>query len=173
MIVAETPVLGIAGFSGSGKTTLLQKLIPALKQHGLSVGLIKHGHHNFDIDKPGKDSYVLRKAGASPVMLVSSRRRAMITEFLQEREPVLQEELDHFDCTGLDLVLVEGFKREAFPKIELHRPQTGHPNLFPEDPSIIALATDMRPSQPVSVPVLDLNRPENICRFILEDFLGR
>ncbi len=170
---AFPPLLGFAAFSGTGKTTLLKQLIPLLKAKGLRVGLIKHSHHAFEIDHPGKDSYVLRQAGASPVMLSSSHRRAVITEHPAPKEPVLQDELAYFDTSGLDLVLVEGFKHERFPKIELHRPSLGRPLLFPDDDSIIALATDAPPAHLPDIPVLDINDPAAIVRFILGGFLGR
>ena len=168
---ARVPLLGFAAYSGTGKTTLLTKLIPRLMAEGLRIGLIKHGHHDFEIDHPGKDSYELRRAGASPVMLSSSRRRAVITEHRPPREPVLNDELAHFDQTSLDLILVEGFKREAFPKIELHRPALGKPLLFPEDRTIIAIATDAALAPEPPIPRLDLNDPDRIARFILKDFL--
>jgi molybdopterin-guanine dinucleotide biosynthesis protein B len=170
---AHPPLLGFAAFSGTGKTTLLKQAIPLLKAQGLRVGLIKHSHHAFEIDHPGKDSHVLRQAGASPVMLSSSHRRAVITEHPEPKEPVLQDELACFDASGLDLILVEGFKHERFPKIELHRPSLGRPLLFPEDDSIIALATDAAPARLPDIPVLDINDPGAIVRFILGDFLGR
>jgi len=166
------PVLGFAAFSGTGKTTLLEQLIPLLTQHGLKIGLIKHGHHDFDIDKPGKDSYRLREAGASPVMIVSSRRRAMITEINPPQEPRLLDQLRSFDPTGLDLVLVEGFKSEHFPKIELHRPTLHHPLLYPHDPDIIAIASDSPLVVPDYLPQLDINQPRLVCHFIIKQFLG-
>jgi molybdopterin-guanine dinucleotide biosynthesis protein B len=168
---AHVPVLGFAAFSGTGKTTLLKRLIPLLKCRGLRVGLIKHGHHDFEIDYPGKDSYELRHAGASPVMLSSSRRRAVITEHASAGEPSLAGELAHFDQTGLDLILVEGFKAETFPKIELHRPALGKPLLFPGDAGIIAVATDGELPVEPGIPRLDINDPEQIARFILDEFL--
>jgi molybdopterin-guanine dinucleotide biosynthesis protein B len=168
---ARVPLLGIAAYSGTGKTTLLKQLIPLLRASGLEVGLIKHAHHAFDVDYPGKDSYELRKAGANPVMLSSSHRRALMTEHREPRQPTLAGELAHFDQTGLGLVLVEGFKRERFPKIELSRPVLGHPLLYPEDDSIIAVATDAPLPGPPPIPVLDLNDPAGIARFILQDFL--
>lgn len=172
--LANTPVplLGFAAFSGTGKTTLLKKLIPLLKAHGLHMGVIKHSHHSFEIDKPGKDSFELRAAGANPVMLSSSRRRALIVELKQEREPRLAEELAHFDMGGLDLIIVEGFKRERFSKIELHRPSLGHPLLFPDDENIIAIATDMPLAIEPTIRQFDLNRPDLIAAFIHRDFLG-
>jgi molybdopterin-guanine dinucleotide biosynthesis protein B len=169
---AKVPLLGFAAFSGTGKTTLLKKLIPLLTARGLRVGLIKHSHHAFEIDHPGKDSYELRRAGANPVMLSSSHRRAIMTEHRAIREPTLNGELAYFDQTGLDLILVEGFKRERFPKIELHRPALGKPLLFPADDTIIALATDAAPAVEPTIPHLDLNDPERIARFILENFLA-
>lgn len=168
MSVAESTVLGFAGYSGSGKTTLLKRIIPLLKQKGLRVGLIKKSHHDFEIDVPGKDSYELRMAGASPVMLSSSHRRAIITEHALVREPCLAEELAFFDRQCLDLILVEGFKQEIFPKIELHRPSIGKPLLFPTDPSIIAIATDDKLSVEPGIPRFDINDPIAIAKFILD-----
>lgn len=169
---AQVPILGFAAFSGTGKTTLLKKIIPLLRLNELSVGLIKHSHHSFEIDYPGKDSHELRRAGASPVMLSSSHRRAIITEHRVIREPTLAEELAYFDQTGLDLILVEGFKRERFPKIELHRPALGKPLLFPADDTIIAIATDAEPAVEPNIPRLDINDPEQITRFIYQEFLA-
>ncbi len=160
-------VLGIAAFSGTGKTTLLKQLIPLLKSRGLRVGLIKKTHHDADIDQPGKDSHELRMAGASPVMLSSSHRRAVITEHEEIRERSLAEELAHFDQKDVDIILVEGFKHERFPKIELHRPSLGKPLLFPDDASIIAIATDGDLSVTPDIPGLDLNSPRQIADFIL------
>lgn len=168
---AHVPVLGLAAFSGTGKTTLLKRLIPLLKAQDLRIGLIKKSHHNFEIDRPGKDSYELRMAGASPVMLSSSHRRAIITEHEHSREPMLDEELAYFDQTGLDLLLVEGFKQEKFPKLELHRPAMGKPLLFPEDESIVAIATDAELPVEPAITLLDLNQPRQIADFILNRFL--
>lgn len=164
----DTPVLGFAAFSGTGKTTLLKILIPLLKRAGLKVGAIKHSHHSFDVDHPGKDSFELRAAGATPVIVTSSKRRAVITERETPREPSLAEELAHLEGSGLNLILVEGFKHERYPKIELHRPALGKPLLFPEDDSIIALATDGGTfPDTVPIPRLDLNDPRQIADFIL------
>ena len=170
---ANVPILGFAAFSGTGKTTLLIQLIPILKQKGLRVGLIKHSHHNFQMDLPGKDSFRLREAGASPVMLVSTHRRAIITEFQATREPVLDEELLAFDQSGLDLILVEGFKATHFPKIELHRPSLNKPLLYPNDISIIAVASDFPLDIAPPLVQLELNQPERIATFIIEQFMGR
>ena len=168
---ALIPILGFAATSGTGKTTLLTQLIPLLKQHNIRVGLIKHSHHNFQIDKPGKDSFRLREAGASPVMLVSSHRRAIITEFATAQEPCLDEQLSHFDQSCLDLILVEGFKSELFPKIELHRPSLTLPLLYPDDSSIIAIASDQPLTLQRELVSLDLNNIPQIAQFILQTFL--
>jgi molybdopterin-guanine dinucleotide biosynthesis protein B len=168
---AHIPMLGFAAFSGTGKTTLLTQTIPILKCYGLRIGLIKHSHHNFQIDQPGKDSFRLREAGASPVMLVSTHRRAIITEITPEREPRLDEELKLFDQSELDLILVEGFKAEQFPKIELHRPSLNKPLLYPNDPNIIAIASDCALETPDYMIQLDINQPEMIANFILNKFM--
>jgi len=168
---ALIPILGFAAPSGTGKTTLLTQLIPLLKQHGVRVGLIKHSHHNFQIDKPDKDSFRLREAGATPVMLVSSHRRAIITEFATPVEPSLDEQLKHFDQSSLDLILVEGFKSEQFPKIELHRPSLGLPLLYSEDSSIIAIATDQTLLPVREIITLELNNIAQIADFIVHNFL--
>lgn len=166
-------VLGFAAYSGTGKTTLLKRLIPLMKHQGLHVGLIKKSHHDFEIDVPGKDSYELRMAGASPVMITSSHRRAVITEFAEARERGLAEELAGFDTAGVDIILVEGYKHERFPKIELHRPALGKPLLFPADPSIVAIAADGELTSVPPIPLLDINAPAQIADFILEQFFVR
>jgi molybdopterin-guanine dinucleotide biosynthesis protein B len=164
-------MLGFAACSGTGKTTLLTQTIPILKHHGLRIGLIKHSHHNFQIDQPGKDSFRLRAAGASPVMLVSTHRRAIITEIIPEQEPLLDDQLKFFDQSELDLILVEGFKAEQFPKIELHRPSLNKPLLYPNDPDIIAIASDCALETPDYLTQLDINQPEMIAAFILNRFM--
>ncbi len=169
---AYVPLLGFAAFSGTGKTTLLTQIIPLLKHHGLRIGLIKHSHHNFQIDQPGKDSFRLRKAGATPVMLVSTHRRAIITEITQEQEPRLDDQLKLFNQSELDLILVEGFKAEPFSKIELHRPSLNKPLLYPNDPNIIAIASDVALETPGTLTQLDINQPEMIAAFILKQFMG-
>lgn len=166
------PLLGFAAASGTGKTTLLIQLIPLLKQYGLRVGLIKHSHHNFEIDQTGKDSFRLRAAGASPVMLVSSHRSAIITEFAEPKEPRLAEQVKAF-AANVDLILVEGFKAEAFPKMELHRAELNNPFLYPNDPDIIAVASDSNLDLPPRLVKLDLNNPPLIAQFIQRDFLRR
>lgn len=168
---ALIPVLGFAAASGTGKTTLLTALIPMLKERGLRIGLIKHSHHSFDIDQPGKDSFRLREAGASPVMLVSKRRRAIITEIAPEREPRLDDELKYFDQSGLDLLLVEGFKAEPFPKIELYRSPLMQALLYPDDPDIIAVASDTALDLPGHLTQLNINQPAMIAEFIMTRFM--
>lgn len=172
--MTDPPLLGFAAFSGAGKTTLLTRLIPLLRQEGLRVALIKHAHHRFDIDHPGKDSYELRLAGANPVMVVSRKRRAIIHETPDmDRDVRLADQLEYLPKSNLDLILVEGFKHETFPKIELHRRSMNKPLLFPDDPHIIALACDFPPVVPCTLPLFDLNQPQQIVDFILNDFLTR
>lgn len=156
-------VFGIAGFSGSGKTTLIEQLIPRLTARGLRVSVIKHAHHGFDIDKPGKDSYRHREAGASEVMLTGARRWALLHELRDEREPTLEEYLSHF--SPCDLVLVEGFKNEPVPKLEVYRPANGKPPLWPENPNVVAVATDEVIK--THLPVLDLNDIGAIADFVV------
>jgi len=170
---AQIPILGFAAFSGTGKTTLLTQLIPLLKNKGLRIGIIKHSHHNFEIDQPGKDSFRLRAAGAESVMLASKHRRAIITEISPEQEPRLDDQLKQFDQSELNLILVEGFKAERFPKIELHRAALGKPLLYPQDPDIIAIASDSPLQTQDYLTLLDLNRPDLIAAFILNDFMEK
>ncbi|MFM4704216.1 molybdopterin-guanine dinucleotide biosynthesis protein B [Aeromonas bivalvium] len=139
--MSPLPLLGFVAWSGTGKTTLLERLIPLLTQRGLRLGVLKHTHHHFDMDKPGKDSHRLRQAGARQVMAASSLRQALIQE-TPEGEPPFEALLARFDWEQLDLLLIEGFKHRRFPKIELHRGAIGRPLLFPDDPDIIALVSD-------------------------------
>ncbi len=163
------PVLGFVAYSGTGKTTLLEQLIPELKARGLRIALIKHGHHDFDIDTPGKDSYRLRKAGASQVMVASNRRWALINENdSQHDEPQLDELLLHLDASNFDLLLVEGFKHEHYPKIELWRQELGKPLLHPEDKNIIAFASDEVPESKPALPLLDINDIPAIAEFVVK-----
>ncbi len=169
MINSPTPVLGFAAYSGTGKTTLLKQLIPLLKKRGLRVGMIKHAHHNFDIDTPGKDSYELRKAGAEQMLIASQNRWALMVETPElTGDPDLNELIQQFDHSKIDLVLVEGFKHVTFAKIELHRPSLGKDLLFPHDSSIIAIATDEPDIIQTKLPVLDINNPAMIADFINE-----
>ena len=133
-------IFGIAGYSGSGKTTLIEKLIPVFTARGLRVSLIKHAHHTFDVDQPGKDSWRHRHAGCAEVLITSSRRWALMHELRGTAEPTLPELVAHLsDC---DLLLIEGFKHEAIPKLEVHRAVVREPLLFPHDNHITALASD-------------------------------
>lgn len=168
-ITAGCPVLGFVAFSGTGKTTLLKQLIPLLKARGLHLAVIKHTHHQFDIDTPGKDSYELRQAGAEQVMVASRRRWALLVETPNQiDDPRLASLIDHLDSNALDLILVEGFKHAAVPKIELHRPILKQPLLFPEDPDIIAVASDAPLTQQNDLPLLALNNPETIADFVMD-----
>ena len=171
-IRASIPVLGFAAYSGTGKTTLLIKLLPLLRAQGLRIGMIKHAHHDFDIDLPGKDSYELRHAGASQMLVASRQRWALIVETPDGEETGLQTYLDRLEQSGLDLVLVEGFKPGEIPKIELHRPSLAKPLLYPDDDSIIAVAHDAPQPLAVSCEQLDLNDPGQIARFIVDRFNG-
>jgi molybdopterin-guanine dinucleotide biosynthesis protein MobB len=162
----DVPLIGFAAYSGTGKTTLLKQLIPLLGEAGLRLGVIKHAHHQVEVDQPGKDSYELRKAGAGRVLLASSRHWALMVDETEAREPDLAELLTRLDCSELDLVLVEGFRHLAFPKIELHRRALGKPFLYPHDPSIIAIASDSGIGEVTALPRLDLNAPPAIADFI-------
>jgi len=134
-------VIGLAGWSGAGKTTLIVKLIPYLREKGLTVSTVKHAHHAFDVDKPGKDSYVHREAGASEVLISSANRWALVHELRGAKEFSLRELLQRL--SPVDLVLVEGFKTSPHAKIEIHRAENAKPYLFPNDPTIVALASDV------------------------------
>ena len=172
MIQTLCPMLGFAAYSGTGKTTLLTRLIPLLKAEELHIGVVKHAHHQFDIDKPGKDSYELRKAGAEQMLIASRRRWALMVDTPdQQGDPKLSDMLQQLDQSRLDLILVEGFKHEPFPKIELHRPALGKDLIFPQDDSIIAIATDEPEAITTDLPVLDLNQPQQLVEFILKRIL--
>src|SRR5438105_6727805 len=160
-------IFGLAGWSGSGKTTLLTMVIPELTARGLVVSTIKHAHHEFDIDRPGKDSWRHREAGASEVMVASSRRWALMHELRGASEPALEELVARM--SPADLLLVEGFKFHPHPKLEVHRPSVGKPLLYPEDPHIVAIASDE--PLPTKLPLLPLGEPPAVAGFIL-DHLG-
>jgi molybdopterin-guanine dinucleotide biosynthesis protein B len=157
--------MGLAGWSGSGKTTLIARLIPLLTARGVTVSTIKHAHHGFDVDKPGKDSYEHRDAGAAEVLVASSNRWALMHELRGGREPDLHELLARL--APVDLVLVEGFKRTIPVKIEVHRPSLGKPLIYPGDPAVAAVASDISVSPPSTIPTLALNDIDGIADFVL------
>ena len=157
-------IFGFAGYSGSGKTTLIEQVIPRITQRGLTVSLIKHAHHTFDVDQPGKDSHRHRTAGCTEVLVTSSRRWALIHELRGAPEPGLKDQIRHI--SPCDLLLVEGYKREAIPKLEVYRHELGEPLIHPHDPHIVAVATDAKLD--TALPQLDLNDPGAIVRFILD-----
>ncbi|ELB7607665.1 TPA: bifunctional molybdopterin-guanine dinucleotide biosynthesis adaptor protein MobB/molybdopterin molybdotransferase MoeA [Vibrio parahaemolyticus] len=160
------PILGFAAYSGTGKTTLLEALLPKLTEAGLRIGMLKHAHHNFDVDKPGKDSYRLRKAGASQMLIASRNRFALMTE-TPEAEAEFEYLLTRFDEDMLDVVLVEGCKNIAFPKIELHREEVGKPWLYPHDDNIIAIASDSAELDS-ELPQMNINDLDAIAQFVLQ-----
>ena len=155
---------GFAGWSGSGKTTLIEQLIPRFVGHGLTVSLIKHAHHTFDVDHPGKDSYRHRQAGASEILVTSSRRWVLMHELRGSQEPSFDEQVKRI--SPCDLLLVEGFKFAPIPKLEVWRAETGEALLHPNDPHIIAVASDARVE--TKLPLLDLNDVAGIAKFILK-----
>jgi molybdopterin-guanine dinucleotide biosynthesis protein B len=160
----DARILGIVGWSGSGKTVLLVKLIPMLVARGLKVATIKHAHHAFQVDLPGKDSWEHRQAGSSEVIVSSSGRWVQIHEAAGEPEPTLADLLRRI--SPCDLVLVEGFKRERHPKLEIHRAEIGKPPLHPGDPRILAVATS-DPQPGARIPVLALDDVEAIADFVV------
>ncbi len=154
---------GFAGFSGSGKTTLVEQLIPRFVKRNLKVSLIKHAHHTFDVDQPGKDSYRHRHAGATEILVTSSRRWVLMHELRGEAEPAFEEQVRHL--SPCDLLLVEGFKYAPIPKLEVWREETGEALLHPNDPHIVAVASDRKVE--TRLPLLDLNDIDAIAAFIL------
>jgi len=157
-------IIGLAGWSGSGKTTLITKLVPCLTRRGLRVSTLKHAHHGFDLDQPGKDSFMHREAGAVEVIVSSARRFAILHELRDEEEwslPALVQKM-----SPVDLVLVEGYKRDPFPKLEIHRAANGKPLIQPSDPHIVAIAADVALADP-RVPVISLDDVEGIADLIM------
>ena len=157
-------IFGIAGYSGSGKTTLLEKLIPLFVSRGLTISLIKHAHHTFDVDQPGKDSYRHRHAGCNEVLVTSSRRWALMHELRGTPEPTLQELIRH--VAPCDLLLIEGFKHEAIPKLEVYRGVVGEGFLHPQDTHIVAIASDRRVE--TALPQFELDDVKGIAAFIVQ-----
>ncbi len=158
-------IIGLAGWSGSGKTTLIKKLIPCLIARGLTVSTLKHAHHGFDLDQPGKDSFFHRAAGATEVIISSAKRWAILHELREEPEWDLQHLT--VKMSPVDLVLVEGFKRDAFPKLEIHRTENGKPLIQPEDPHVVAIASNVALAD-AKVPVVDLDDVETIADLLLK-----
>ena len=161
------PIVGLCAYSGSGKTTLLEKLIPIFNSHNFQVAVIKHAHHSFDIDHPEKDSYKIRKAGAQQILISSQKRWALIHENSAENtELSLQDALKHIVVDEIDFVIVEGYKAEPIAKIEIHRPSLDKPLLSTHDAHVIAIATDEPENVNSPLPILELNAPEHIAKFI-------
>jgi molybdopterin-guanine dinucleotide biosynthesis protein B len=159
-------ILGFAGWSGSGKTTVIEQIVPILRGESLSVSLIKHAHHDFDIDQPGKDSWRHRRAGCREVLITSSVRWALMHELQDEAEMTLRAALARL--SPCDLVLVEGFKRAVIPKLEIHRAALGKGLLYQDDPNVIGIATDEPEALvPAAVPVLDLSNAAIIAEFVI------
>ena len=157
-------IIGLAGWSGSGKTTLIKKLIPRLIARGIRVSTLKHAHHGFDLDQPGKDSFFHRAAGATEVIISSSKRWAILHELRDEPEWDLRALVAKM--SPVDLVLVEGFKRDEFPKLEIHRTANGKPLIHPDDPHIIAIASDVALPD-LKIPVVNLDDIEAIADLLL------
>ncbi len=162
------PIIGFAAYSGTGKTTLVTRVIPILKERGLKIGVLKHAHHNFVIDTPGKDSYELRESGAQQVMVASKQRIAWVMENQREEEPPLFELLKNFAGQDLDLVIVEGFKHEPFTKIEVYRSGLTRPLLAKKDQNVIAVATDISELAEQGMETIALDDPGAIADFIID-----
>jgi molybdopterin-guanine dinucleotide biosynthesis protein B len=164
------PVVGFVGASGSGKTTLITQVLPLLRAEGLRVAVLKHAHCGFDMDRPGKDSFRVREAGAAEVLVASRSRWAHLSELEPDRdEPPFRELLRRFDPGRVDLVLAEGFARESYPKIEVYRPALGEPpRCWPGDPMVVAVATDAPLAVAPPARRLDLNAPVEVTRFLLQ-----
>ena len=158
-------IFGITGASGSGKTVLVEQLVPRLKARGLRVSVVKHTHHDVDLDRPGKDSFRQREAGAQEVMVVGPRLQAIFHELRGAPEPTLDELLGRL--APCDVVLVEGYKQAALPKLEVFRPSHGSSPLHPDNPHVVAVASDAPPSGEVSLPWLDLNAPDALADFVV------
>jgi molybdopterin-guanine dinucleotide biosynthesis protein B len=167
MIKCPIPLLGFTAWSGTGKTTLLIKLLPILKDKGIKVGLIKHAHHQFEIDVEGKDSYELRKSGAEQVLVTSKNRWALLSDRTAPKEPELQNELKRFNLDELDIMLIEGFKHECFHKIEIHRPDVGKPLIYPDDKNIIAFISPVSFSANTPLPTINIDDIDSVAEFVI------
>lgn len=178
MINFPTPLLGFAASSGTGKTTLLTQLVPLLVDKGIRIAIIKHSHHNVELDNPKKDSYKLRKAGAQQTIIASPKRTSLIIEHPDQDDSTLEQALSYLKTDSLDLVLVEGFKFAEIPKIELHRKILNKPYFYPDDKHIIAIATDhiltndaLQKISNDQFTQLDINKPREIAAFIKENLI--
>jgi len=175
MIDFPLPLIGFAAYSGTGKTTLLRKLIPLLKKKGLNIGMVKHTHHNIDIDQPGKDSYELRKSGTAQMVIASPKRTSLIVEHAEQKDSDLGKALTLLQTDNLDLVLVEGFKHESIPKIELHRKEMERPFIYPKDSDIIAIVVEksMVLKNAEHLTRLNFDHPQQIADFIESTLLKK
>ncbi len=167
--IAEKPLVGFAAYSGTGKTTLLKNIIPQFKTRGFRVGVIKHAHHAFEVDEQGKDSYELRKSGADQMLIGSKYRWALMADSHGEKL-TLEDHIRHLNQDELDIILVEGFKPVRIPKIELFRPSLENEPFYPNDDTIIAIATDGELPTETKLPVMDLNNAEAITEFIISHY---
>lgn len=159
------PIIGLAGWSGAGKTTLLERVIPILRRRGLSVSVLKHAHHDFDIDRPGKDSHRQRQAGATQVLVASATRWALMHELRDQPEPDLADLLQQMQ--RVDLIIIEGYKRHPHAKLEVHRHANGKPWIYPQDPHIVALATDTPPPADCPHPVVHLDDADALANLLV------
>lgn len=168
-LIQNKKLIGFAAYSGTGKTTLIKDVVMILKKSNYSVSVIKHAHHNFDIDQPGKDSYEIRKSGAENMLISSENRWALMHENMNNDELTLIDLINLLEKIKYDLILVEGFKAESFPKIELYREEISKDRelLSSSDKNVIAIATEQKTKLETSLPVLDINNPQNIADFII------
>ncbi len=168
-LIQNNKLIGFAAYSGTGKTTLIKNVVMILKKSNYRVSVIKHAHHNFDIDQPGKDSYEIRKSGAENMLISSENRWALMHENMNNDELTLINLINLLEKIKYDLILVEGFKAESFPKIELYRKEVSKDRelLSSSDKNIVAIATEQKTKLETSLPVLDINNPQNIADFII------
>ena len=168
-LIQNNKLIGFAAYSGTGKTTLIKDVVMILKKSNYRVSVIKHAHHNFDIDQQGKDSYEIRKSGAENMLISSKNRWALMHENMNNNELTLIDLINLLGKIKYDLILVEGFKAESFPKIELYRKEVSKDRglLSSSDKNIVAIATEQKTKLETSLPVLDINNPQNIVDFII------